>query len=313
MVHLDASSDTPRTARYRENERRFWASYGLEPVDRIVRAGRPPVELHVSDVGEGEPVVFVHGTGGPGAYFAPLIQHLGAMRSIVLDRPGWGRSEPFDYTSQPYAVATTTLLRDTLDALGIQRCHLVSASIGDLWTLRFALAHPDRAGKIALLGGGRASSDFGVPPFIKLLRSPMGNVIIRLPEKPAMLRKQLAKIGHGASLATGQIPDSYVAWHVAMSRNSDWGRNERDMVRAIIKRDGLVDGLVPSDEEIASVEHPVLMVFGTADPFGSVGTWRRLTDRLPNGRLELIEGGGHVIWLDDPERVGRLLRDFLAG
>ena len=265
MGNLNTASGSPKVVRYREAERRFWASHALEPSDRVVRVGTPPVDLHVSDVGTGEPVLFVHGTGGPGAYFAPLIEHLGSFRSIVLDRPGWGISQPFDYGAQPYATATTSILRDTLDGLGVERCHLVTASIGDLWALRFVLAHPNRVSRIVLLGGGRGSTEFGVPPFIRLLRSPLGNVVVRLPENPGMLRKQLEKVGHGASLAAGRITDSYIEWHVAMSRDSDWARHERDMVRAIVKRDGLVDGLIPLPEELASIRHPVLMVFGTAD------------------------------------------------
>ena len=128
-----------------------------------------------------------------------------------------------------------------------------------------------------------------------------------------MLRKQLERIGHGASLAAGRIPDAFVNWHVEMTGTSDWGRNERAMVRAIVTKRGLIDGLVPTTEETDSITHPVLMVFGTADPTGSVDVWRRFVDRLPDGRLELIEDGGHLVWLDDPERVGGLVRDFLVG
>src|SRR4029453_9712649 len=50
----------------------------------------------------GEPVLFVNGTGGPGAYFAPLLGALHGFRCLVLDRPGWGLGAPVDFSGRPY-------------------------------------------------------------------------------------------------------------------------------------------------------------------------------------------------------------------
>ena len=56
---------------------------------------------------------------------------------------------------------------------------------------------------------------------------------------------------------------------------------------------------------------PTLFVYGTADGIGSVDAWGRFTDQLPNGRLLVIDDGGHLPWLDDPERIGSAIRSFL--
>ena len=301
-----------RTERYRRAEQAFWDHHGLAPVERFVTVGSPPVRLRVQELGSGPPVLFVHGTGGPGAYFAPLLRELQGFRCLVLDRPGWGLSAPVDYSGRPYRTVVAELLRQTLDALGIDRACLVGGSIGNLWALRLAQAHPERVDRLVLLGGGPLTAEIPLTRFIRLLRSPLGKVIIRLPEKPPMVAKQLAALGHTTGDEPGQVPTTFVDWRLAMTRESDWRRHERDMVRCVLDRGGFLPGIVLADAEVAGITHPTLMVYGTADPGGSVDIWRRFVGRMPRGALELVEGGGHMVWYSDPGRVGARVAQFLA-
>ncbi len=311
-VAAQGSMET-RVEHYRRAEQAFWNHYGLVPTERYIEVGSPPVRLRVQEVGSGEPVLLVHGTGGAGAYFAPLIRELQGFRCLVLDRPGWGLSSPIDFSGQSYETVISELLRGTLDGLAVERAHVVSGSIGNLWALRLAESHPSRVGRLVLLGAGPLTSEIGVPVFIRLLRSPLGRIMIRIPERPRMLRKQLAGLGHAASLKAGRIPDAFIDWHVIMSRQTDWARHERDMVRSIVGRRGYVPELILEDTEVAGIEQPTLMVYGTADPIGSVDIWRRFVDMMPRGELELVDGGGHLVWYEDPGRIGSRVRRFLEG
>jgi pimeloyl-ACP methyl ester carboxylesterase len=297
--------------RYLRAERAFWGHYGLASTERFVEVGSPPLRLRLQEVGSGQPILFVHGTGGPGAYFAPLVRELGGFRCLLLDRPGWGLSSPIDYSGTTYGTLIATLLRETLDALGIERAHVVGGSIGNLWALRLAQAFPQRVGRIVLMGGGPLTAEIQVPTFIRLLRSALGWLIVRIPEKPGMLRKQLAALGHSASLEAGRIPDAFIEWHLAMSRETGRARHERDMVRSIVTRRGFVEGLVLKDSEIAGIEHPTLMIYGTADGAGSVDTWRRFVNRMTRAELETVDKGGHLVWYDDPTHIGDRVRTFL--
>jgi pimeloyl-ACP methyl ester carboxylesterase len=84
------------------------------------------------------------------------------------------------------------------------------------------------------------------------------------------------------------------------------------MVRRVVGRGGYVPGFVLQDAEVAGITQPTLMVYGTADPVGSVDIWRRFVGRFPRGELELVDGGGHMVWYHEPGRVGARVTRLLA-
>jgi pimeloyl-ACP methyl ester carboxylesterase len=53
-------------------------------------------------------------------------------------------------------------------------------------------------------------------------------------------------------------------------------------------------------------------VYGTADPVGSVDTWKRVVDLLPRGELRVVDGGGHMPWFDNSNQVAADVSRFLA-
>jgi pimeloyl-ACP methyl ester carboxylesterase len=308
---IATTSADARTQRYREAERELWDHYGLEPTERFLDLDSPAVRLRVLEVGSGEPVLFVHGTVGPSAW-ASLIHELPGFRSIVLERPGWGLSSAIDFSSQEYKALAADLLSGALDALELERAHVVGGSIGNVWALRLAAQHPSRVSRIVLMGGGPIVSEVGVPGIIRLLASPAGALIVRLPDKQARVRSILRESGHGASLDAGRIPDEFVDWRVAVGRETHSMRHEREMVCAIVRGKSYRPGLTFEDAELAAIRHPVLHLYGTADPVGAPDTWRRVAGVLPRGEVRLVEGAGHMPWFDDPGRVAAQVSRFLT-
>ena len=136
--------------------------------------------------------------------------------------------------------------------------------------------------------------------------------MVRLPSNPKQIRSILAGLGHGPSLEAGRIPDAYIDWRVGFDRLTDSMRNERSMVKTMISGGHWQPGITFGTDELGSIETPTLFVYGTGDGMGSVDLWSRFVGHLPNGRLVVIDDGGHLPWLDDPERVGTEVRSLLA-
>ena len=310
IIHA-GTAESAKIARYREAERHLFDAYGLEPSERFIELDEPRVRLRILEVGSGDPVIFVPGTGGTGPYWAPLLRELPGNRRILVDRPGWGLSTPVDYRGRDFGRLTAGILRGALDALGLDRVHLVGASIGSLWTMWLSRYEPQRVRRLVHLGGS-PSVHIPVPKFVKLLSSPIGALIVRMPMSPKMLHSQLEAIGHGPSLAEGKL-DRFLPWRLEFANATASMVHERAMTQALRKGDGWQPGFVPTEAELSTFTHPVRMVFGSADPTGSVDLWRTFTAALPHGELEVVEGAGHMPWWDEPGAVGRSVREFLAG
>jgi pimeloyl-ACP methyl ester carboxylesterase len=292
----------------------LWSYYDLSPRRRLV-----PIDdkaaLGVLEVGSGRPVLFIHGTVGPGSW-PSLISLMPGIRGVVLERPGWGASSPIQLPAATYRRAAADLQARVLDRMGIDRVTVVGASIGDVWALALAHHHPSRVERAVLLGGGPLVAEFQAPRFIRLLASPIGAAIVRLPMSAGRTRSILRDSGHGPALDAGRIPDEFIDWRVAVSNGTPAMRNERAMVRSLLHGGEWVPGLVFGPADLAAIEPPVVMIYGTADPAGDVAFWERLIASVPYGRLETVEGAGHMPWFDGPDvarRIARTIADDAAG
>jgi len=290
---------------FRQAERALWEHYDLEPEERLVSLGAEQV-VRIHDIGDGEPVLFMHGTGGSGVYFAPLAKGLSrTFRCILIDRPGWTLSSPIDYSSGDFGSIAAELQNDLLTALGVDRVHVIGGSIGNLYALRLALNYPDRVGNIVLLGGFPVEG-LTPPTFLRLLRTPLGQIIIRIPQRAQMIRKQLEGLGHKKSLEQGIIPDAYINMKAAESRYTNALRNERDLVRSTLAGKEFKPGVVLSEQDRVAIDAPTLMIYGSDDPVGSEKLWTDFTGSLPNGSLTVTPDSGHLPWFDGPEVVSSI-------
>lgn len=300
----------PRAERYERTERALWDHYDLQPIVHFVELGSPRVRLRVLEVGAGKPLLFIHGTVGPGSW-PSLIKELPGVRCLILDRPGWEPSEAVDFSHRDHRRFVAEIQRGVLDALDIDKTDVAGASIGDLWALSLAEHEPARVGRLLLLGAGPLVSEVRLPPFIRVLASPLGAIVTRLPMRPNRLRSVLRDNGHGASLDAGRIPDQFIDWRLSLANDTASTRHERDMVRTLVQGSGWRPGFLYDDEQLSRIEHPTLMVQGTADPVGSPELWRRVVGALPHGELRWVDGAGHMPWFDDPRQVTAYINEFL--
>jgi 2-hydroxy-6-oxonona-2,4-dienedioate hydrolase len=225
---------------------------------------------------------------------------------LSLHRPRAARLgvELSEFSGRDYGELVAQVLRGALDALELEWAHVVGGSIGNVWALRLATQHPSRVRRVVLLGAGPIVSEARVPRIIRLIASPAGALMVRMPGSRPRLRSILRQSGHGPSLDDGRIPDEFVDWRVSVETETDSMRHERDMVCAIVRGKSYRPGLTFDDAELAAIRQPTLHVHGTSDvTVGSAESWQRVADALPHGELRLVEGAGHMPWFDDPTRV----------
>ena len=110
------------------------------------------VSLHYVESGRGEPLLLLHGNAGSGRVWRKVLPTLArSFHVIAHDRQGFGDSEPGEPTDAgPHAYARE--LARFMDALGIERAHVVGLSFGGMVAQCFALAFPKRLDRLVLVG-----------------------------------------------------------------------------------------------------------------------------------------------------------------
>ena len=297
---------------YRRAEARLWAEAGASPTEQVVRLPRHEVDVRVMAVGDGPPVLFVHGGPSAGASWASLAGRLSGFRRLVIDRPGTGLSAPYALTRSNVRDFLETFVVDVLDALELDKAHLVGCSTGSDLILMAGAHHPDRVDRSFHLGCPGLAPGVELALTWRLMSLPgMWRVIAAMPASDKSIRSQLRQIGHGASLDAGRISQAATDWTISLARDTDTMKHELRASRALVSVGGAPKHLVLSDAELGSIASPTYFLWGERDPFGGPSIGRAMAGRMPDARLEVVPDGGHLPWIDDPVHASRTLARHL--
>ena len=113
------------------------------------------VKLHVEEAGEGKPIVFVHEFGGDQRSWEPQVRFFSRRyRCITFNARGYPPSDvPDDLELYTQARAVDDI-RDVMDALKIDRAHVVGLSMGGFATVHFGMTYPDRTESLVVAAAG---------------------------------------------------------------------------------------------------------------------------------------------------------------
>jgi pimeloyl-ACP methyl ester carboxylesterase len=271
-------------------------------------------ETQVVELGEGPTVVLVHGGGDAGFNWYPVLGALAEERRVVVvDRPGHGLAEAFDYRGVGILEHATAFLTDVLDALGVERAELAGCSIGGLWSAAFALEAPDRVERLSLVGS---------PPGLTRSAPKMLGLAFGLPLVGRLVgRRLLANPTRDGSRAfwgrllvahPERLADDFLDVDVAHMRRN------RDSIVSLMCEVATLTGVrkdLVLGERWRGLAIPTLALFGDDDVFLAPDGWRAwqaLAAESPFVELVRVPRAGHIPWLDEPERVVGELDRFHA-
>ena len=123
------------------------------PDTRVRRIRWSQGEIQLFELGNGAPLLYVHGGLGGAYEVVPILAALAENhRVLAIDRPGHGLADPFDYHGVDLLDHARTFLGDILDALELPTVDVMANSMGALWSVAFAIEAPSRVSRLALVG-----------------------------------------------------------------------------------------------------------------------------------------------------------------
>jgi pimeloyl-ACP methyl ester carboxylesterase len=284
----------------------LFAAHGLEGRSRRIAdpAGRETYAIVRGD--GGCPTVLVH--GGVGGTEWALLAGLLKGPLVIPDRPGFGLSYPIDYRKVDIRSDASAWLLNLVDGLGVEKINLVGASMGGLFAMAFAAAHPQRLRRLSILGAPAGLfRDF--PFFLRLWGNPvLGPLISRL--KISDIETLRKRVFSGYVVYPEQIPSDVLEVALAGTALPPAAFTTHTILNAVTTVRGLRPELLMR-EEMARLEVPTRFVWGDQDRVAAFRIGDELARRMSDGKFTLIEDAGHLPQLDQPEAVAEAMNPEL--
>ena len=260
----------------------------------------PGGRLFVVDEGDGLPVVLLHAGIVDLRSWDGLVPHLvgAGYRAVRYDTRSWGRSttDEVDYSNRSDLVAV-------LDALGIARAALVGNSRGGQIAFDAAIEFPQRV--VAVVGVAAGLGGFEGHPTADEIA--LFEEMERLEEAEAKDAEAIIALDtrvwvDGPGQPAGRAP----AWIAGQVREAN--------LRLAVPGHVFGHPIVlqpPAAERLGDLRSPVLAVAGLLDVSDVAETAQHLADHAPNARAVLLPDVAHMIAMERPAEVGRLVVEFL--
>jgi pimeloyl-ACP methyl ester carboxylesterase len=307
------------------SQRRLYArgnldlAVGFEGLFRLPN-GRPPL-LRVHDVcvgrtkvstltmGDGPDVMLLHGLGGTKTSFfdtAAALSRAG-YRVHAIDFPGFGgSSKPATAAyGAPYFARSVI---GVMDALGVERAHVVGNSMGGRVALEVGLEYPERVGSLALLCPAVAFVKRDWHPIVRLLRPEFGMLPHSLGR--GRIEKQFWSLFADRDLVDPSVADIAVDDFERIYRSPGARYAFLSSARSIyLDKPFGRDGFYP---RLSELQAPALFVWSSHDKLIPPGFRRHVEQWLPSAEQITLEGCGHVPQVERPERTNGLIKRFFA-
>jgi pimeloyl-ACP methyl ester carboxylesterase len=255
-------------------------------------------ELYVERRGDGEPLLLIQGLGANSAHWGePFLRELERDFELVLyDHRGIGRSGPCDGDITTAELAADALA--LLDALQIERAHVLGFSLGGMVAQELALTAPQRVATLVLIAttaGGTQSKPTSGDVVQALTAAVLSG------DRERVLRTGFGLVVSGPYAASAE---HYATFAAAAREHPASIQILMEQQAAVVAHDtyGRLRGLAP----------PTLVVHGTEDQILSPINGDLVASLIPGARLEQLAGAGHIVYWEQPERTAQLVRQHAA-
>lgn len=242
-------------------------------------------KIFYESVGEGLPIVFIHGSMGNHVSWEFQKQLSEKYRLVLLDLPGHGESDPLDEENSVKLYAD--YVAEFVRGLGIEKMVVVGHSLGGAICIQLALDYPDLLRAIVLVGTG---AKLGVlPTILEALRTNFEESI------------ELA-IG-GMAFAENANPEL-----IEMAKNECLKCKQQ-----VGYSDFAACNNFDVRERISEINIPTLIIVGAEDKLTPVKWSQYLNEKISNSSLKIIESAGHMVMIEQPEELNQAMLTFITG
>jgi pimeloyl-ACP methyl ester carboxylesterase len=258
------------------------------------------IQLHVRDRGrkDGPALILLHGFGASLHTWEPWARSLTSeYRVIRFDMPGAGLSDP-DPDGDYSDARSMRVLTAVMDHFGIAKASLIGNSMGGKIAWKFAAAFPDRVDKLVLIspdGFASPGEEYGkrqpVPSMVRLMRYALPKPLLKMNLQPAY--------GDPAKLTD----DILTRYHDLLL-----GPGNRDAMIARMEQTELVE----PEPLLRSIMAPTLLLWGQKDAMIPIANADEYVKSLPDSKLVVLSGVGHLPQEEAPETSVVSLKQFLA-
>lgn len=257
------------------------------------RAQNGDVTIAWEEAGSGDPIVLIQGLGYPRWGWEPLVPRLARrFRVISFDNRGIGESSvpPGPYTAAEMAEDAACVL----DAADVERAHVVGASLGGMIAQELALAHPERVDHLVLM-----CTTPGSPH-----GHPMPEATVRLFAEAKELEPAEA-LRRFVVNAFGADPDPRLVERIVARRLESPPDPEGWAAQAA------AGTTYAGGDRARRISAPTLILTGTEDRVVDPRNSELLGEMIPNSKVRVLEGAGHLFFVERPDQVASLLEEFL--
>jgi 4,5:9,10-diseco-3-hydroxy-5,9,17-trioxoandrosta-1(10),2-diene-4-oate hydrolase len=269
------------------------------------------LRLHYHEAGDpaAETVLLLHG-GGPGASaWSNFGRTLGVLAQrfhvLAVDQVGFGlSSKPAEFEKQFFA-ASADSLAELLDGLGIEQAHCVGNSLGGGTSVRLALDHPGKAGRLVLMApGGLGLNVFASDPTEGIKK------LYAFAAPPGPTKEKLADFLRTLVFDQSMITDELVAERFESAADPQTLASMTAMGRSFLRPGAAEQAMLW--REAYKLRQRVLLVWGREDRVNPLDGALVALKLIPRAQLHVFGGCGHWAMLEKFDEFNRLTADFLG-